>query len=148
MTTSLLLTGASNMLSGQGLAIKMRDMPGFSIAEMAVQAHDPPSVKRLQYLKMACGENPKSKGLVFTRLGEAAALREAFAGAKVLREAQDDWCANPASHKGRYPRDVKLQFLAEVLRGDVNVNVHCYKTEDIEVSALYHITDVSSVEPS
>ncbi|RXK42406.1 hypothetical protein M231_00396 [Tremella mesenterica] len=152
VTSTLILTGAQNLISGQGYTLKLREMPDLSVEGMLVQSRDPASIKRQRYLKMACGENPKSKGSPSTRLGEGALLREFWSKARILKNEQDEWCQSP-NPLTRYPSDLELQPLVDTLRGDVRVNVHCYKTEDIEmilrtaeenqfnITALHHATE-------
>lgn len=78
----------------------------------------------------------KKKGL-----GEAFLLRKAFAEAKKLIEAQEDWCSaaenlynnNDKLHlDSRFPEVLKLESLTALLRGNVKLNIHCYETHDIE----------------
>jgi imidazolonepropionase-like amidohydrolase len=56
VTSSLILTGAQNLMSGQGFAIKLRSMPGLSVADMRIQVDTEPGAKLQRYMKMACGE--------------------------------------------------------------------------------------------
>jgi len=112
-------------------------------------------------IKMACGENPKrvyaSKGGPSTRMGEYATLRAAFAEAatyeaklRAYDRARAVWVAKrdraaaldaaagpngkkvrPASAPEPVTRDLKLETLAAILRGEILVQVHCYKSSDI-----------------
>lgn len=70
-------------------------------------------------------------------------FRKAFAEAKSLVDAQEDWCSaaeNLYSSKdndqlhldSRFPEDIKLESLTALLRGKVKLNIHCYETHDIE----------------
>jgi len=89
--------------------------------------------KRQRYLKMSVGENPKGRVYPNTRLSEAAIFREYYAKASTLRAAQVTWCM-ARTFESDYPEDAVLQPLVDVLRGDMQVHVHGYKTEDLEVS--------------
>jgi hypothetical protein len=72
-------------------------------------------------------------------MGVAWLLRDQFSKAKLLKEKQDDWCSlsenlyqmhGNNSHRyvpHPYPSDSQLETLVSILRGDVNVNVHCYE---------------------
>jgi imidazolonepropionase-like amidohydrolase len=82
-------------------------------------------------LKMACGENPKrvyhERG-PSTRMGNWAGYREAFIEARAYREKWDEWAENG----GEKPeRDLAKETLAEVLRGNILVHNHCYRSDDM-----------------
>jgi imidazolonepropionase-like amidohydrolase len=88
-------------------------------------------------LKMACGENPKrvygSKGgAPSTRMGNVAGYRAAW-----LEAAQYNakWAAYRAGgSKGDAPtRDLKLDTLAGVLNGEILVQNHCYRADEMAV---------------
>jgi imidazolonepropionase-like amidohydrolase len=84
-------------------------------------------------LKMACGENPKrvygSKGGPQTRMGNVAGYRTAWIEAEQYRRKWDKWNAD---HKGDPPgRDLNLETLAEVLRGNILVHNHCYRADEM-----------------
>ncbi len=110
------------------MAIKLRLEEGLSVEAMDIQRED--RGKRRRFLKMSVGENPKGGAYPNTRLSEAAILREYFSKAKIFRDEQDFWCTKM---EGNYPEDTVLQPLVDVLRGDMQVHVHGYKTEDLEV---------------
>lgn len=67
-------------------------------------------------------------------------FRQAFADAKKLVEAQEDWCsaaenlsfAEDVHFESHFPEDIKLESLTALLRGRVKLNIHCYETHDIE----------------
>ena len=92
-----------------------------------------------RYLKMACGENPKntygaSRGgvLPYSRMGVAWTLRKMLDDARSLVTRQNDWCENPSTTE-RLPEDVELEQLVELLRGRMNVHVHCYEVHDMQM---------------
>jgi imidazolonepropionase-like amidohydrolase len=81
---------------------------------------------------MACGENPKrvyqTRG-PSTRMGNVAGYRAAWIQAEGYRRKWDAWNAN---HKGDAPaRDLGLETLAEVLRGNILVHNHCYRADEM-----------------
>jgi imidazolonepropionase-like amidohydrolase len=83
-------------------------------------------------LKMACGENPKrvygSRG-PSTRMGNMAGYRAAFIDAEEYRAKWDKWRADP---KGTPPeRNLRLETLAGVLRGEILVQNHCYRADEM-----------------
>ncbi len=83
-------------------------------------------------LKMACGENPKNvyrgRG-PSTRMGNMAGYRAAFIQAEQYRRRWDKWNKD---HQGDQPaRDLRLESLAEVLRGNIYVQNHCYRADEM-----------------
>ncbi|KAI1382047.1 hypothetical protein F4677DRAFT_439852 [Hypoxylon crocopeplum] len=159
-TTSLILTGASNLISGEGMVVKHRDTN--SVWEMEIDStSNGRSPKRQRFLKMACGENIKQNfqnipGGPISRQGESGYVRFAFEEAKMLLHRQDAWCqrasAGGAGLDAPYPTSIHWQTLVDVMRGDVSVHLHCYQTQDVfaqydhadefsyNITALHHIT--------
>ena len=107
-----------------------------------------------RYMKMACGENPKGV-YTHTRMGNAWILRKHLSRAKELIEKQDTWCLAAAaakeagdaaeirllttsiSEKAGLPEELELDSTVAMLRGQVNINVHCYEPEDFEDVLLH-----------
>src|SRR5882757_311467 len=129
VTTSLLLHGSANMIGGQAIVIKHKY--GLSRDELLF-----PNAPRS--IKFASGENPKRvygsrDQLPSTRMGNFEVMRQSFEDAKVYRR---DWDAyNEKVAKGdkeaRAPhRDLKLEALADVLRGKLLVQIHCYRADE------------------
>jgi imidazolonepropionase-like amidohydrolase len=84
-------------------------------------------------LKMACGENPKrvygERGGPATRMGNMAGYRSAFISAENYRRKWDAWRRDP---KGDLPeRNLRDETLAEVLRGNILVQNHCYRADEM-----------------
>ncbi|PRP82373.1 amidohydrolase family protein [Planoprotostelium fungivorum] len=126
VTTSLVLPGSGNIMGGEAAMVKLRDG---TIREMLI-----PDAPRA--MKMACGENPKRvygnrQQTPMSRMGVTYLLRNRFL------KAADEWdCqAHAANGKstGARPFDLDLETLVGVLRGQVLLNVHCYKEEDLEM---------------
>jgi imidazolonepropionase-like amidohydrolase len=120
VTTVVVLPGSASPIGGQGAALKCA---GQTVEEMIVRAP--------VGLKSALGENPKrvhsSRGEApFTRLGVAAAIRDAFAAAEQYRRrsraAPDDAAAAP---------DLTLDMLARVLDGQIPLLQHAHRADDI-----------------
>jgi imidazolonepropionase-like amidohydrolase len=81
---------------------------------------------------MACGENPKrvyqNRG-PSTRMGNIAGTRAAFIQAEQYRMGWDKWLAD---RKGEPPaRDLRMETLAGVLRGEISVQNHCYRADEM-----------------
>jgi imidazolonepropionase-like amidohydrolase len=102
-----------------------------------------------QGLKMACGENPKrvygdDGRFPSTRMGNVAGYRQAFADAKDYMEDWKEYDAKRAKYdrdkekgdKDAEPpkppkQDLKLETLAEVMRGHILVHNHCYRADEM-----------------
>jgi imidazolonepropionase-like amidohydrolase len=83
-------------------------------------------------LKMACGENPKrvyaNRG-PSTRMGNMAGYRAAFIDAERYRRRWDAWLKD---RKGDPPdRNLRNETLAGVLRGEILVQNHCYRADEM-----------------
>jgi imidazolonepropionase-like amidohydrolase len=83
-------------------------------------------------LKMACGENPKrvyaNRG-PSTRMGNVAGYRAAWIQAEQYRRKWDKWSRDSS---GEAPtRDLGMETLAEVLRGNIYVHNHCYRADEM-----------------
>jgi imidazolonepropionase-like amidohydrolase len=165
VTTSLILTGAKNSISGEGAVLKMKR--GESVSDLLVNLTEFGG-KPQRYLKMAMGENQKRQfqnvpGGPVSRLGESYVYRKAYDNARRVKQSQDMWCEMATTKAGRvrlateYPRSLEWQTLVDVLRGDVRVNIHGYETEDIlamfdhsdefgfNITALHHGLHADSV---
>lgn len=120
-TTALLLPGSGDLIEGRGFTAKF--VPGQTPQDMKFP-DAPPT------LKMACGENPKGgSSFPTTRMGTAAGFRSTFIDAQQYRQKWDEWLANPT---GKPPsRDLGMETLAQVLRGNMLVQVHCYRADDM-----------------
>jgi imidazolonepropionase-like amidohydrolase len=124
VTTLQVLPGSANLFGGRSVVLKV--VPG-----RTVQAMKFPGAK--YGLKMACGENPKrvygNRGGPQTRMGNVAGYRAAWIRAVDYRRKWDKWNAD---HKGDAPsRDLGLETLAEVLRGNILVHNHCYRADEM-----------------
>lgn len=129
VTTSMLLHGSANMIGGQAIVIKHKYGMG---REQMLFPGAPRSIK------FASGENPKRvyggrQQMPATRMGNFAVQRQALA------EAQDymrDWDEYEEKVKKNDPlakrpkRDLKLEALADVLRGKLMVQIHCYRADE------------------
>ncbi|HZI12586.1 MAG TPA: amidohydrolase family protein [Myxococcus sp.] len=134
VTSLLVLPGSANLVGGRGYPAKLHF--GRSAAELRF-----PGAKDV--LKMACGENPRrvygegKKTAPATRMGNVAGYRQAFAQAREYMNKRADWEAKKEKkpeEAGPEPlRDLKLETLAEVLRGNILVQNHCYRADEMAV---------------
>ncbi len=123
VTTLQTLPGSANLIGGRGVVLKV--VPARTVQEMKF-----PGAK--YGLKMACGENPKrvyeQRG-PSTRMGNLAGYRDAWIKAERYRRRWDQWLASP---KGDPPdRDLAMDTLAEALRGNILVQNHCYRADEM-----------------
>jgi imidazolonepropionase-like amidohydrolase len=129
VTTELLLHGSANMIGGQAVVIKNKF--GLSREDMLF-----PNAPRS--IKFASGENPKRvygrRGEVpSTRMGNFEVMREAFEDAKAYMASWDAYNAKKAKGDTEAvapKRDLKLEALADVLRGKLYVQIHCYRADE------------------
>jgi imidazolonepropionase-like amidohydrolase len=124
VTTLQVLPGSANLFGGRSVVLKV-------VPARTVQGMKFPGAK--YGLKMACGENPKrvygNRGGPQTRMGNVAGYRAAWIRAVDYRRKWDKWNAD---HKGDAPtRDLGLETLAEVLRGNILVHNHCYRADEM-----------------
>jgi imidazolonepropionase-like amidohydrolase len=124
ITTIQALPGSANLIGGRSAILKL--IPARTVQEMKFPG--------ARYgLKMACGENPKrvyrNRGGPSTRMGNMAGYRAAFIQAEAYRRKWDAW---EKDHKGDPPeRNLRLESLAEVLRGHMYVQNHCYRADEM-----------------
>lgn len=133
VTTIQVIPGSGNAMGGEGAVFKVwpRRSGRATIPRMRV-------VDNRVHLKMACGENVKRVygrrgAMPMSRMGAAWIMRAKFEAAAKLRSQQDRWCAGLESPATPPPTDLSLQNVVRLLRGEAILNVHCYKTEDLEM---------------
>jgi imidazolonepropionase-like amidohydrolase len=125
VTTLQVLPGSANLIGGRSVVLKV--VPGRTVQEMKFPG--------ARYgLKMACGENPKrvysGRGPA-TRMGNVAGYRAAWIQAEGYRRRWDNWNSN---QRGDPPsRDLGMETLAEVLRGNIYVHNHCYRSDEMAI---------------
>jgi imidazolonepropionase-like amidohydrolase len=153
VTAALILPGSANLIGGQGFTVAMRQA---RTSDEAAFPGAPPTVKMAcgENPKRVYGD----KAGPSTRMGEYAAFRAAFLEANAYnakwsryRRGLKLWQAKKqraeelgadAARRGGPPIktesapeqpavDLKLETLAGVLRGEVLVQVHCYRAYDI-----------------
>ena len=154
VTSSLILPGSANIMGGEAFPVKNllgSGADGEEVVEELLLEYGIAEKKRQRYMKMACGENPKDV-YGHSRMGNAWKLREQMSKGKELIARQKSWCTlagaardagdmpamrelvkpPPRDGKGGYPEVLKLDSTVAMLRGKVNVNIHCYEPEDFE----------------
>ena len=126
ITSLQILPGSANLFGGRSVTLK-------NVPARTVQAMKFPGAP--YGMKMACGENPKrvygSRGRApSTRMGNVAGYRAAWIRAAEYRQKMDGW--ERGNRSGTAPtRDLELETLAGVLRGDILVHHHCYRADEM-----------------
>ena len=124
VTTIQILPGSANLIGGRSVVLKV--VPSRTVRGMKF-----PGTK--YGVKQACGENPKrvyeNRG-PSTRMGNVSGYRQQYLQAEQYRRRWDKWLAD---RKGDPPqRDLGMETLADVLRGNILVQWHCYTASDME----------------
>ncbi|HSG34146.1 MAG TPA: amidohydrolase, partial [Sphingomonadaceae bacterium] len=137
ITTLQILPGSANLMGGRTVTLK-------NVASRTVQGMKFPGAP--YSLKMACGENPKrvygSNGqMPSTRMGNFALNRQTWLEAMAYAEGD------------RATRDLGMETLAGALDGEILVQNHCYRSDEMalvidmakefgyKVSAFHHATE-------
>jgi imidazolonepropionase-like amidohydrolase len=144
ITTQHISVGSANLFGGRTVVVK-------NVPARTTQGMKFPGAK--QGLKMACGENPKrvygSKSGPSTRMANFAGYRDGWYDAL---QYQYDWDLYDAKVQQGDPaakppkRDLKLETLAMALSGDILVQMHCYRADemalvlDMAKEFGYHVT--------
>lgn len=118
VTTLHILPGSANLFGGRG--VTLRNAPSRTVAGMKF-----PNAPYT--LKMACGENPKrvyaDRGGPGSRMGNVAGYRKNWIKAAEYKKKIED---------GDEPsRDLQLETLAGVLNGDILIQMHCYRADEM-----------------
>ncbi len=156
VTTLLVLPGSGNLIGGRGVVL--RNTPARTMQEMKFPGAP-------HALKMACGENPKrvygaKNRSPSTRMGNVAGYRQAWINAAEYQRKWDDYRAKVAKNdeKAEPPkRDLALDTLSAVLRGEILVENHCYRADEMalmidiskefgyRISAFHHAVEAYKI---
>jgi imidazolonepropionase-like amidohydrolase len=152
ITSLQILPGSANLVGGRSAILK--NVPARTVQDMKFPGAP-------YGLKMACGENPKrvygDKGGPSTRMANFAGYRAAWIEAADYKKKWDDYYeeakkfyakddgaskkkprkkGDQKDTKDEKPpeppaRDLKLETLALALSGDIVVNMHCYRADEM-----------------
>ena len=127
VTSLQILPGSGNLIGGRGVTVK-------NVAARSVQAMKFPGAPH--GLKMACGENPSrvygQRGRSpATDMGNVAGYRAAWIRAAKYRDQWKKWRDEGADASKRPDRDLQLESLAGVLNGEILVQNHCYRADEM-----------------
>jgi imidazolonepropionase-like amidohydrolase len=124
ITSMQILPGSANLFGGRSVTLK-------NVPSRTAQGMKFPGAP--YGLKMACGENPKrvygERGGPSTRMGNVAGYRSAWIRAADYRRRMD--AANGSGGGSAPTRDLELETLAGVLRGEILVHNHCYRADEM-----------------
>ena len=126
VTTLQILPGSANLMGGRSVVLK-------NVFARTVQGMKFPGAP--YGLKMACGENPKrvygSKGRIpSTRMGNVAVDRQTWAKAAEYKRKWDKY----EKDGGEAPtRDIAMDTLAGVLAGEILIQNHCYRADEMAI---------------
>jgi imidazolonepropionase-like amidohydrolase len=121
ITSLQILPGSANLFGGRSVVLKnvyARTMQGMKFPGAPYG------------LKMACGENPKRvygsrNQMPATRMGNIAVDRQTWAKAVEYKKKLDKG--------GEITRDIAMDTLAGVLAGDILVQNHCYRADEMAI---------------
>jgi imidazolonepropionase-like amidohydrolase len=125
------LPGSANLFGGRGVTLK--PVYGRSVQEMKFPGAP-------YSLKMACGENPKRvygsrNQLPATRMGNIAYARQLWSDAVGYKRRWDDYTkraeAGTAKPTDAPRRELALDTLMGVLNGEILVQNHCYRADEM-----------------
>ncbi len=127
VTALQVLPGSANLIGGRGVVL--RPIPARGSRAMRFPGAP-------ETMKMACGENPKrvygGHGQApSTRMGNLRGHREAFLGARKLADAWNKLEEAGKKKPDAPERDLDDETLVGVLEGEILVQVHCYRADDM-----------------
>ena len=150
VTTLQILPGSANLFGGRSVVLK-------NVYARTMQAMKFPQAP--YGLKMACGENPKRvygarQRMPSTRMGNIAVDRATWAKAVEYDRKWDKY-----EEKGDEPpaRDIQMDTLRGVLDGEILVQNHCYRADEMaivldmakefgyKVSAFHHAVEAYKI---
>jgi imidazolonepropionase-like amidohydrolase len=150
VTTRQILPGSANLFGGRSVVLK-------NVYARTMQAMKFPGAP--YGLKMACGENPKrvyggKNRQPSTRMGNVAVDRAVWARAAEYKRKWDKY----ETTGGEPPvRDISMDTLRGVLAGEIRVQNHCYRADEMaivldmakefgyQVSAFHHAVEAYKI---
>ncbi len=130
VTTFHVLPGSANLIGGRGVTVKNIQRNTINSMKFPEAPHS---------LKMACGENPKRvygnrTQMPSTRMGNIAGYRKSWIRAEAYLNRIKEYESKSDEAKEleyRPQRDLELETLAGVLSGEILVQTHCYRAEEM-----------------
>src|SRR5262249_40100019 len=127
VTTMHILPGSANLFGGRSVTVK-------NVPARTAEAMKFPGAP--YGLKMACGENPMrvyggQNTAPATRMGNVAGYRKAWQAASEYREKWRQWREEGMDPAKRPERNLQLETLAGVLAGEILIQNHCYRADEM-----------------
>ncbi len=153
VTVARLLHGSANVIGGQDAVIKLK----YGLPAKDLLLADVP-----RGVKFALGENVKRGDGRFpnSRPGVEAVLVRAFSEAQAYRKTWEEYANTKDKLERPEPRrDLRLEALVDVLKGDLKIHCHCYRSDEIlmllrvadrfgvKVKSLQHVLEGYKVAP-
>jgi imidazolonepropionase-like amidohydrolase len=151
LTSAHVMHGSANPIGGQNVAIKMR---------WGSLSDDLPIEGAPRTVKFALGENPKRVGsdrYPETRMGTEQIIADRF---RMARDYEAKWNEWNQTQEGIPPRrDLRLDALVDILNGDILVQSHSYRQDEIlmlmrlaedfdfRIKAFHHGVEAYKVAP-
>jgi imidazolonepropionase-like amidohydrolase len=146
VTSLHVLPGSANLFGGRGVTLK--NVPARTMQQMKFPGAP-------YSLKMACGENPKRvyggrNQMPASRMANIALMRQTWARAQEYKRKWDNWERSGGEMPGR---DLAMDTLRGVLAGEILVQNHCYRADEManimdmakefgyKVSAFHHAVE-------
>jgi imidazolonepropionase-like amidohydrolase len=156
VTAFHVLPGSANLMGGRGATFK--NIPRNTIHDMKFPGAP-------HSLKMACGENPKrvygNRGSApSTRMGNMAGYRKAWINASDYQRRKNEYISKSDEAKELIDppkRNLELDTLAGVLDGEILVQNHCYRADemammiemskefDYKITAFHHAVEAYKI---
>ncbi|MCH7526424.1 MAG: amidohydrolase family protein, partial [Planctomycetes bacterium] len=159
-TTTHAMHGSANPIGGQNVVFKLKYLR--PVEEMILR--DAPRT-----IKFALGENVKQsnrskawgKRFPNSRMGVESVIRDAFVAGRQYQSEWDEYRAAVASGKDILMprRDLRLEAIADILRGDLWIHSHCYRSDEVlrlmavaedfgvRIAVLQHILEGYRIAP-
>ena len=129
VTSIMILPGSANLFGGRSVTVK-------NVPSTTMQGMKFPGAP--YGMKMACGENPKRvyggrNQSPSTRMGNVAGYRTAWINAAEYGRKWDQYRQKARDGKEGDPpkRDLELDTLLGVMRGDILIQNHCYRADEM-----------------
>jgi imidazolonepropionase-like amidohydrolase len=124
VTSLHVLPGSANLFGGRGVTLK-------NVYARTMQGMKFPGAPHS--LKMACGENPKRvyggrNQMPGSRMANVALMRQTWARAQEYDRKWDKYERDGGEQPGR---DLQLETLRGVLDGEITVQNHCYRADEM-----------------
>lgn len=156
--------GSANTIGGQNVLMKLK--MGRAVEEMVMND--------TRTVKFALGENVKRPGMQDfasrtesprrfpgTRMGVESTLRRAMTAGQEYLAKREEYAKTRAANADVEPlrRDLRLEALADIVAGDIWINCHCYRADEIlrllavaedfglRIGALHHVLEGYRIMP-